>query len=277
VIGGTGATDGVTIDGNVGAGIAMTLLDTATGNLYVEQATIINTTDDATSTIYNGQGIDVRPHPHIGLATVTYLHSGRIHHRDSLGTDSWIAGGDVNLMIAGQGITHSERMDDKVSNVAVTVFGLQTWLALPKAQEDRPAAFLHAAQGQLPLLEGEGKTVRIILGRAYGEEAPVETPSEMFYLDARLDPFASLPLPDDHEDRGVYVLQGDVTVAGQDFAAGRMLVFRPGDRVSLKAGPQGARLRRRVVRLVRVVGLKRGKNSRGTTKHLGTYFLKNMG
>ncbi|MCX7299555.1 MAG: pirin family protein [Rhodobacterales bacterium] len=192
--------------------------------------------------VLTGKGIDVRPHPHVGLATVTYLHSGRMHHRDSLGTDSWITNGDVNLMIAGQGITHSERMDDKISNVPVTLYGFQTWLALPKALEDQPAKFIHAPQDRLPVLEGEGKTVRIILGRAYGEEAPVETPSDMFYLDARLDPFAALPLPDDHEDRGVYVLQGDVTVAGQEFAAGRMLVFRPGDRVSLKAGRRGARL-----------------------------------
>ncbi len=186
------------------------------------------------------RGIDVRPHPHIGLATVTYLHRGRIHHRDSLGTDSWITEGAVNLMIAGQGITHSERMDDPAQVAPHSLFGIQTWLALPRSQEDRPAAFIHAAHGDLPVLEGEGKVVRLILGSAYGQTAPVETPSEMFYLDATLQAGASIPLPDNHEDRGVYMLDGEVTVAGQVFPAGRMMVFRPGDQVSLKAGPLGA-------------------------------------
>ena len=186
-----------------------------------------------------GRGIDVRPHPHIGLATVTYLLSGRLHHRDSLGTDAWIAPGAVNLMTAGHGITHSERTDEPGPK---RLFGLQTWLALPETAEDAPAAFAHAAAEALPVLEGEGKVARLILGTAYGEAAPVPAPSEMFYLDVTLDPGAAIPLPDDHEDRGAYVLHGSVTVAGQDFDAGRMLVFRPGDRISLRAGGQGARI-----------------------------------
>ena len=187
-----------------------------------------------------GQGVDVRPHPHIGLSTVTYLHRGRMHHRDSLGTDAWIEAGDVNLMTSGISITHSERMDDGVR--PVTLFGVQSWIALPKDREDDPAAFAHASAEALPVLEGEGKTVRLILGDAYGERAPVETPSEMFYLDAVLQPGAAIPMPDNHEDRGVFVLEGSVETAGDSFDAGRMMVFRPGDRVSLKAGPQGARL-----------------------------------
>lgn len=189
-----------------------------------------------------GQGIDVRPHPHIGLATVTYLMSGRIHHRDSLGTDQWITPGAVNWMVAGQGITHSERMDDKARSTPQTLFGLQTWVALPKDREDDPAAFVHRPAAELPELEGEGKRVRLILGSAWGEAAPVATPSETFYADALLQPGASLPLPDNHEDRGVYVLQGSVSTGGQSFEAGRMLVFRPGDRMSVQAGPEGARL-----------------------------------
>ncbi len=189
-----------------------------------------------------GKGIDVRPHPHIGLATVTYLHRGSIHHRDSLGTDNWITPGSVNLMIAGHGITHSERMDGAARAAPQSLFGIQTWVALPEAAEDAPAAFVHAGAAELPVLEGEGKTVRLILGSAYGATAPIETPSEMFYLDAQLAPGAALPLPDNHEDRGVYVLEGAVTVAGQVFDAGRMMVFRPGDRLSMQAGPQGARL-----------------------------------
>ncbi len=189
-----------------------------------------------------GQGIDVRPHPHIGLGTVTYLLKGRLHHRDSLGTDQWIEPGAVNWMKAGWGITHSERTDGEVRQTGQTLFGLQTWLALPKAQEDDPAAFVHTPAADMPVLEGEGKVVRLILGDAWGETAPLKTPSELFYADATLAPDAAIPLPDGQEDRGVYILQGEVTVAGQTFPAGQMLVFRPGDRISVKAGAAGARI-----------------------------------
>ncbi|MDP5085519.1 MAG: pirin family protein [Yoonia sp.] len=189
-----------------------------------------------------GQGLDVRPHPHIGLATVTYLHRGTIHHRDSLGTDQWIEPGAMNLMIAGHGITHSERMDGATLTQPQSLFGIQSWIALPKGAEDRAADFIHAPKADLPLMEGEGKQVRLIMGAAYGERAPVETPSEMFYLDAILAPGAGLPLPDNHEDRGAYVLEGQVEIAGQVFEQGKMMVFRPGDRVSMKAGVQGARV-----------------------------------
>ncbi|WP_116131490.1 pirin family protein [Tropicimonas sp. IMCC34043] len=189
-----------------------------------------------------GQGLDVRPHPHVGLATVSYLYSGRMHHRDSLGVDQWIEPGAVNLMTAGHGVTHSERTDGEMRTRPSGLFGIQTWLALPEEAEDKPADFVHVGKAELPLLEGEGKEVRLILGDAWGERAPVPTSSEMFYADAVLQPGASIPLPDNHEDRGVYVVSGEVAVAGETHAAGRMMVFRPGDRVSLKAGPQGARL-----------------------------------
>lgn len=189
-----------------------------------------------------GQGIDVRPHPHIGLGTVTYLLKGRMHHRDSLGTDLWIEPGAVNWMMAGQGITHSERTDGEARKAPLTLFGLQTWLALPKDREEDAAGFSHLERAALPELEGEGKEVRLILGTAWGEKVGLQMPSEVFYADARLQPGASIPLPDDHEDRGVYILDGEVSSAGQVFEAGRMLVFRPGDRVSVKAGPQGARV-----------------------------------
>ena len=189
-----------------------------------------------------GTGIDVRPHPHIGLATVSYLYKGKMHHRDSLGTDRWIEPGAVNWMVAGHGITHSERTDGEIRNSPHDLFGIQTWVALPEEAEDNPADFEHAPKDTLPLLEGEGKNVRLILGTAYGERAPVKTFSEMFYADALLDPGSRLPMPDNHEDRGVYVVSGDVTVAGDKFEAGQMMVFRPGDQVSLTAGEQGARL-----------------------------------
>jgi len=189
-----------------------------------------------------GQGLDVRPHPHIGLATVSYLYRGRMHHRDSLGTDCWIEPGDVNWMVAGHGITHSERTDGPARSAPMNLYGIQTWVALPAGAEDGPAGFEHAPAAALPLLEAEGKRVRLILGHAWGASAPVKVASEMFYADVALDPGAAIPLPDDHEDRGVYVLEGEVTVAGEAFAAGRMMVFRPGDRIALTAGGQGARL-----------------------------------
>jgi redox-sensitive bicupin YhaK (pirin superfamily) len=189
-----------------------------------------------------GQGLDVRPHPHIGLATVTYLLKGRMHHRDSLGTDAWIEPGEVNLMVAGAGITHSERTDGEARKAPQTMLGLQTWVALPKDREDDPAEFRKTLREALPMLEGEGKEVRLVLGEAWGARAPVETPSETFYADVRLEPFAAIPLPDNQEDRGAYVLSGEVVVAGQGFGVGQMLVFRPGDRISLKAGDQGARV-----------------------------------
>ncbi|WP_436399330.1 pirin family protein [Roseobacter sp. S98] len=189
-----------------------------------------------------GKGIDVRPHPHIGLATVTYLYKGTIHHRDSLGTDQWIEPGAVNWMVAGHGITHSERTDGEIREKPHSLFGIQTWVALPEEHEDSPAAFEHAPKDTLPFMEGEGKEVRLILGNAWGEKAPVRTFSEIFYADAVLQPDAQIPLPDDHEDRGVYVVTGSVTVAGDTFDAGQMMVFRPGDRISLRAGAAGARL-----------------------------------
>ncbi len=188
------------------------------------------------------KGLDVRPHPHIGLATVSYLYRGRMHHRDSLGTDSWIEPGAVNWMVAGRGITHSELIDDETRTDPMPFFGIQTWVALPKDHEDRAPSFQHAAADTLPFMEGEGKEVRLILGNAYGEVAPVETASEMFYADAVLQPGAKLPLPDDHEDRGAYVVEGEVEISGDTFEAGRMMVFRPGDRVSMTAGAQGARI-----------------------------------
>lgn len=189
-----------------------------------------------------GKGLDVRPHPHIGLGTVTYLLKGRIHHRDSLGYDQWIEAGAVNWMLAGQGITHSERTDGPARAAPLSLFGLQTWLALPRDREEDPASFTQVAGPDLPELEGEGKVVRLILGNAWGEKVPLQMPSEVFYADANLQPHAALPMPDDHEDRGVYVLEGSITCAGQSFESGRMLVFRPGDRISVRAGEKGARL-----------------------------------
>lgn len=189
-----------------------------------------------------GQGIDVRPHPHIGLATVTYLYRGEFHHRDSLGTDQMIYPGEVNWMIAGNGITHSERTSAETRRSPSSLFGIQTWVALPDEAEESDAAFEHHGKDQLPVLEGSGKTVRLILGNAWGERAPVKTFTNMFYADAVLEAGAVLPLPDGHEDRGIYVVEGSIDIAGDRFGSGKMMVFRPGDAMTVKAGDGGARI-----------------------------------
>ena len=188
-----------------------------------------------------GKGLDVRPHPHIGLSTVTYLFEGSIQHRDSLGSDQPIVPGDVNWMTAGRGIAHSERTDQALRGQPNRLFGIQSWVALPRAQEEVAPAFVHHAADTLPVIEDGGARLRLIAGAGWGLQAPV-TASDLFYADAMLAPGAALPLPDQHEERGAYVVEGEVEVAGDRFAAGRMLVFRAGDSLALRAGPLGARL-----------------------------------
>ncbi|MBV2359585.1 pirin family protein [Thalassococcus sp. CAU 1522] len=187
-------------------------------------------------------GIDVRPHPHIGLGTVTYLYQGEFEHRDSLGTHQMIYPGEVNWMLAGRGVTHSERTSAETRATRHKLFGIQTWVALPEDREDMAPDFEHHKQAALPVIESEGATARLILGTGWGQASPVTMQSEIFYSDVTLMPGAHFPLPDDHEDRGLYVVQGSVEIAGDTFDAGRMMVFRPGDRVSVRAGSQGARL-----------------------------------
>jgi redox-sensitive bicupin YhaK (pirin superfamily) len=189
-----------------------------------------------------GRGLDVRPHPHIGLATVTYLLDGAIQHRDSLGFDQSIVPGDVNWMTAGRGITHSERTAAAARCHANPLFGIQSWVALPRRHEESEPGFFHYGAETLPVIKDAGATLRLIAGHGWGLRAPVRTSSELFYADALLSPGASLPMPDDHEERAAYVLQGDVDASGVCFGAGRMLVFRASDRICLRAGAQGARL-----------------------------------
>lgn len=188
------------------------------------------------------KGIDVRPHPHIGLGTVTYLYKGEFEHRDSLGTHQMIHPGEVNWMLAGRGVTHSERTSETTRSQPHSMFGIQTWVALPEDKEDMAPDFEHHKQAALPFLQDGGTSARLILGTSYGEAAPVTMQSEIFYIDAVLEPGAWLPLPDEHEDRGIYVTSGSIDVAGQTYEAGQMMVFRPGDRMAVKAGPLGARL-----------------------------------
>ncbi|GJE79957.1 pirin family protein [Methylorubrum thiocyanatum] len=189
-----------------------------------------------------GKGVDVRPHPHIGLATVTYLYRGEFQHRDSLGTNQTILPGAVNWMVAGRGVTHSERTTPETRRAPHSLYGIQTWVALPESHEDTAPSFEHHGKATLPMIEDGGVSLRLILGHAYGERAPANVFSDTFYADVTLAPGTCFPLPDDHEDRGLYVVEGTISIAGQDFEAGRMMVFRPGDRITVAAGPSGARL-----------------------------------
>jgi redox-sensitive bicupin YhaK (pirin superfamily) len=189
-----------------------------------------------------GQGVDVRPHPHIGLATVTYLYRGEFQHRDSLGTNQIIRPGAINWMVAGRGVTHSERTSEASRKAPHSLFGIQTWVAVPESEEDLAPSFEHHGESALPAIENEGVSVRLLLGRAYGEVAPAKVLSDTFYADVTMQPGARFPLPDDHEDRGLYIIEHSVSIAGQEFEAGRMMVFRPGDRITVAAGPKGARL-----------------------------------
>jgi redox-sensitive bicupin YhaK (pirin superfamily) len=185
-----------------------------------------------------GQGIDVRPHPHIGLATVTYLFDGEIMHRDSLGTAKSITPGALNLMTAGRGIVHSERTAPELRAAGPRLFGIQAWAALPASHEEGAPAFEHVPASELPRLEGEGKRIRVIMGEAYGARSPASFPHPAIYAEAVLAPGAVLPLDADYDERAIYIVSGKVDIAGQEFEAGRLLVFKPGDRISVLAVTQ---------------------------------------
>ncbi|WP_420344354.1 pirin family protein [Paenirhodobacter sp.] len=192
--------------------------------------------------ILTGKGIDIRPHPHIGLGTVTFLYRGDFHHRDSIGSDLVIEPGAVNWMVAGKGVTHSERTSAAGRAGPHSLYGIQTWIALPESHEDMAPIFEHHGKESLPQFEDGGVTATLILGQAYGGQAPATLYSDTFYLDVVLQPGARFPLPDDQEDRGIYVTEGSIRVAGQEFEAGQMMVFRPGDRITVAAGARGARV-----------------------------------
>jgi redox-sensitive bicupin YhaK (pirin superfamily) len=172
------------------------------------------------------QGIDVPPHPHIGLATLTWLFEGEIVHRDTLGSHQAIAPGDVNWMAAGGGIAHSERSGNRAH--ARRMNGLQSWVALPKEHEDKPAGFWHHAAKDIPNIARSGVNLRVIAGTAYGAASPVKTFSPLFYVEARLAPGAKLELPDDYTDRGAYVMTGETIIGGTRVQAGTLPVFDEG-------------------------------------------------
>ncbi|OYY58264.1 MAG: hypothetical protein B7Y61_24865, partial [Rhizobiales bacterium 35-66-30] len=170
-----------------------------------------------------GQGLDVRPHPHIGLATVTYLFDGKIMHRDSEGNALEITPGAMNLMTAGRGIAHSERspLEARAGNAAGTMYGIQSWIALPAAHEETNPSFQHFASTDLPVIEDTGVWARVIAGSAFGQRSPVGMLSEWLYAEVALQPGASAPLDADTEERAIYVVSGEIEIAGDVFEGPR--------------------------------------------------------
>jgi redox-sensitive bicupin YhaK (pirin superfamily) len=187
-----------------------------------------------------GKGIDVRPHPHIGLATVTYLFEGAFMHRDSLGTVQTIVPGDVNWMTAGRAIVHSERSPDDLRAAGHKVHGIQSWVALPKDQEQAAPSFAHHTAASLPRVERGGATLRVIAGTAFGVTSPVQVFADTLYVDADLGPGATFTLPADHEERAVYAVDSAVSIGSEVLPAMQMAVLKPGVAVDISA-PHKAR------------------------------------
>ena len=187
------------------------------------------------ATVPPGRGIDVRPHPHIGLATVTYLFEGEIVHRDSLGSEQPIRPGDVNWMTAGRGIVHSERTGAEPRQAGSRLDGLQLWVALPLRHEETDPEFHHHPARELPALAVGEARIRVLAGSAYGATSPVRAFSPLFYIDAAIAAGSELPLPDEHQERAAYVVSGTVECGGQRAERGRMLVFTPEAPATLRA------------------------------------------
>jgi redox-sensitive bicupin YhaK (pirin superfamily) len=183
-----------------------------------------------------GEGMDVRPHPHIALATVTYLFDGVVFHRDSLGTAQEIRPGDVNWMIAGRGIVHSERTPPEVRRTGHRSHGIQAWVALRKEEEESAPRFIHHPASMLPRIERSGVDLRLISGDAYGQRAPTPTLAPTLYVDAKISASAELELPDEHEQRAFYVVSGTIECEGETFDESTMVVLRPGARVRIRGG-----------------------------------------
>ncbi|HEV7338999.1 MAG TPA: pirin family protein [Bosea sp. (in: a-proteobacteria)] len=182
-----------------------------------------------------GQGMDVRPHPHIGLATVSYLFDGRITHRDSEGNVQEISPGAMNLMTAGKGISHSERTPGADRDGKHQMYGLQSWIALPAGKEEIAPSFQHYAAEEMPIISDNGVKARVIAGSAFGKTSPVAMVSDWFYVEVTLGASMSVPLDADHEERAIYVVSGEVEIAGDRFEGPRLLIFKPGDRITVRA------------------------------------------
>jgi len=181
------------------------------------------------ATFAPGHGMDVRPHPHIGLATVTYLFAGEVFHRDSIGVAQSIRPGEVNWMTAGAGIVHSERSASDVRRDGGPLHGMQSWVALPVEQEERAPSFTHHGSSELPELSERGVSARLIAGSAYGLKSPVSTYSPLFYLHVDLIAGAAFSLPNEHEERAIYIVEGSLEHDGRIYESGRLLVFQTGE------------------------------------------------
>ncbi|HEU0071032.1 MAG TPA: pirin family protein [Alphaproteobacteria bacterium] len=182
--------------------------------------------------------VDVRPHPHIGLATVSYLFAGQITHRDSLGVEQVIEPGAVNWMTAGRGISHSERFEGAFKRQGGALDLIQSWVALPEADEEIEPAFDHYAAATLPTQDGERLWMRQIVGESFGLKSGVKTRSPMFYTHVELQDGATIAVPDGYAERAAYVAHGRVSVEGRDYGHGQMIVFKPGAAPAIKAqGP----------------------------------------
>ncbi len=175
-----------------------------------------------------GQGMDVRPHPHIGLATLTYLFAGEIVHRDSLGSHQPIRPGDVNWMLAGRGIVHSERTGDELRHSGSTSHGIQSWIALPTSDEEAAPHFTHHPAASIPHIARAGAALDVVAGTAYGASSPVVLCSPTLYVAGTLEDGATLPLPDEHPERALYVVEGSIDCGGRALAPGAMAIFEPG-------------------------------------------------
>lgn len=187
-----------------------------------------------------GRGLDVAPHPHIGLATVTYLFAGELLHRDSLGSVQPIRPGEVNWMTAGRGIAHSERTPQEMRAVGSDLFGIQSWVALPTQYEETDPTFVHHDASELPIVEDHGKRVRLICGSLYGARSPVRLLSDMFYAEVILEGDARLQVSKDYAERAAYVVEGSIGLApeGETFHAGQLIVFKPASEIILNASGQ---------------------------------------
>lgn len=182
-----------------------------------------------------GTGVNVRPHPHIGLATITYLFAGEIRHRDSLGFDRVIRPGAVNWMTAGRGVVHSERTPDALKASGSHLHGIQAWIALPRDLEETDPDFVHYSADQIPQVQRNGVRIRLIAGEAYDTRSPVQTASETLYIEADFEPGTNLELPRHVEELGIYVVDGEVEIDGQAFSSGHMIVVSPDSGASLAA------------------------------------------
>jgi redox-sensitive bicupin YhaK (pirin superfamily) len=183
-----------------------------------------------------GKGIDVRPHPHIGLATITYLFDVSQMQRDTVGSVQEIKPGDVNWMTAGRGIAHSERTGDDVRAAGHRMHGIQSWIGLPQADEEAPPSFQHFARADLPEREEKGVTLRLIAGEAFGLKSPVKTFSPIFYADARFEAGGALHYPAEHEERALLIIEGEVHIGDEEIEVhgpGAMLALEPGEEVTL--------------------------------------------